>query len=178
MAEIARLGLQIGDTVIVRRAGDVIPKIVQVITPQDSKTPRIPVQMPTHCPACGSEIEPAGEVLFRCSGGLVCPAQRKEAIRHFCARGALDIEGLGEKLIEQLVDRDMLRDVADIFHLSGEELAGLERMALGAPLLLGGEPGTGKTQLARHLAAYFGVPLFEVYVTSMSRASGPTRIRR
>lgn len=129
MAEIARLGLQIGDTVIVRRAGDVIPKIVQVITPQDSKTPRIPVQMPTHCPACGSEIEPAGEVLFRCSGGLVCPAQRKEAIRHFCARGALDIEGLGEKLIEQLVDREMLQDVADIFHLNGEQLAGLDRMA-------------------------------------------------
>ncbi|MCB1648167.1 MAG: NAD-dependent DNA ligase LigA [Pseudomonadales bacterium] len=160
MAEIARLGLQIGDTVIVRRAGDVIPKIVQVITPQDSKTPRIPVQMPTHCPACGSEIEPAGEVLFRCSGGLVCPAQRKEAIRHFCARGALDIEGLGEKLIEQLVDRDMLRDVADIFHLSGEELAGLERMAeKSANNLLAAIDKARSTTLPRFL---FGLGIPEV----------------
>ncbi len=129
MAEIARLGLQIGDTVIVRRAGDVIPKIVKVISPESPQGERVAVVMPTACPACGSPVEPAGDILFRCSGGLVCPAQRKEAIRHFCARGALDIEGLGDKLIDQLVEKGLLRDVADVFALRVEDLENLERMA-------------------------------------------------
>ncbi|MCP5357178.1 MAG: NAD-dependent DNA ligase LigA [Pseudomonadales bacterium] len=169
MAEIARLGLQIGDTVIVRRAGDVIPKIVKVMnkadddepeTPEEEQVERRPVVMPSHCPACGSEVEAAGEVLFRCSGGLVCPAQRKEAIRHFCARAALDIEGLGDKLIEQLVDRHMVKDVADVFHLNGEELAGLERMAeKSANNLLAAIDKARSTTLPRFL---FGLGIPEV----------------
>lgn len=128
MAEIARLGLHIGDTVIIRRAGDVIPKVVKVTTEEGGAADLVDVMMPTHCPACGSEVEPDGDILIRCSGGLVCPAQRKEAVRHFCARGALDIEGLGEKLVEQLVDSGLVRDVADVFHLRREDLEGLERM--------------------------------------------------
>ena len=129
MAEIARLGLHIGDRVIIRRAGDVIPKIVKVVTDPADPTRLVDVHMPAECPACGSEVEPAGDILFRCSGGLVCPAQRKEAIRHFCARGALDIEGFGDKLIEQLVAQELVRDVADVFQLKLEDLIGLERMA-------------------------------------------------
>ncbi|MGB4248513.1 MAG: NAD-dependent DNA ligase LigA, partial [Pseudohongiellaceae bacterium] len=128
MAEIARLGLHVGDTVIIRRAGDVIPKVVKVVTEPDSTAVLSDVKMPEHCPACGSAVEPDGDILFRCSGGLVCPAQRKEAIRHFCARGALDIEGLGDKLVEQLVDTGLIHDVADVFHLQAEQLQALERM--------------------------------------------------
>ncbi|MDO9318841.1 MAG: NAD-dependent DNA ligase LigA [Gammaproteobacteria bacterium] len=128
MAEIARLGLHVGDTVIIRRAGDVIPKVVKVTTEEGGAADLVDVMMPTHCPACGSEVEPDGDILIRCSGGLVCPAQRKEAVRHFCARGALDIEGLGEKLVEQLVDGGLVHDVADVFHLRREDFEGLERM--------------------------------------------------
>ena len=128
MAEIARLGLHVGDTVIIRRAGDVIPKVVKVTTEEGGAAALVDVTMPSHCPACDSEVEPDGDILFRCSGGLVCPAQRKEAVRHFCARGALDIEGLGEKLVEQLVDAGLVHDVADVFHLRREDLEGLERM--------------------------------------------------
>lgn len=132
MAEVARLEVQIGDRVIVRRAGDVIPKIVQRVDPADDpdpeERPRRPIEMPAECPACGSEVESDGDILYRCSGGLVCPAQRKEALKHFCSRGALDIEGLGDKLIEQLVDAGLLRDAADIFHLRKEQLLTLDRM--------------------------------------------------
>jgi len=127
MDEIARLGLHIGDRVILRRAGDVIPKIVSVVAPAPDSE-RKPVQMPEHCPACQSPVEKDGDVLYRCTGGLVCPAQRKESLRHFCSRAAMDIEGLGEKLIEQLVDADLVHSVADVFVLSKEQLIALERM--------------------------------------------------
>ncbi len=127
MDEIARLGLQIGDRVILRRAGDVIPKIVSVVAPA-ADSDRRAVVMPEQCPACQSPVEKDGEVLYRCTGGLVCPAQRKESLRHFCSRAAMDIEGLGEKLVEQLVDADMVRSVADVFVLTREQLVGLERM--------------------------------------------------
>lgn len=160
MAEIERLGLHIGDTVIVRRAGDVIPKIVKVITPEDSNADLREVHMLEHCPACGSEIEPAGEILFRCSGGLICPAQRKEAIRHFCARAALDIEGLGDKLVEQLVDSGIVKDVSDVFHLQFDDIAGLERMAeKSANNLLAAIDKARSTTLPRFL---FGLGIPEV----------------
>lgn len=130
MDEIARLGLMIGDTVIVRRAGDVIPKVVQVIKPLPgaSKVRRKTIKVPTNCPACASPVEKDGEVMYRCSAGIICPAQRKEAIKHFASRAALDIEGLGDKLVEQLVDGGLIANVADIFGLTEEQLAGLERM--------------------------------------------------
>jgi len=127
MNEIDRLGLCIGDTVIVRRAGDVIPKVVQVINLQQSNK-RKPIKMPKACPACGSFIEKNGQVLFRCSAGIICPAQRKESIKHFASRAAMDIEGLGEKLVEVLVDRNLIDTAADIYELNEEQLLKVERM--------------------------------------------------
>jgi DNA ligase (NAD+) len=127
MDEIKRLGLRIGDRVILRRAGDVIPKIVKVMDAADNSERR-EVTMPATCPACDSPVEKDGEVLYRCTGGLVCPAQRKESLRHFCSRAAMDIEGLGEKLVEQLVDADIVKTVADVFTLTKDQLVSLERM--------------------------------------------------
>jgi len=127
MDEIDRLGLCIGDTVIVRRAGDVIPKVVQVVNPQQNNK-RKPIKMPKACPACGSFIEKDGQVLFRCSAGIICPAQRKESIKHFASRAAMDIEGLGEKLVEILVDQNLIDSAADIYELNKEQLLDLERM--------------------------------------------------
>ncbi|MCW8918675.1 MAG: NAD-dependent DNA ligase LigA [Gammaproteobacteria bacterium] len=126
--EMARKDVRKGDTVIVRRAGDVIPEVVGVVL---SKRPAgaLPFTTPIHCPVCGSEVErDEGEAVPRCSGGLYCPAQRKNAIRHFASRRAMDIDGLGEKLVEQLVDAGLIDDVADLFTLTAGQLAGLERM--------------------------------------------------
>ena len=126
--EIARLGLKIGDTVIIRRAGDVIPQIVGIVEdrrPADARE----ILFPDHCPVCGSPVETVpGEVVARCDGGLICAAQRKEAIKHFASRKAMDIEGLGDKLVEQLVDQGLVAAVADLYKLTREQLAGLERM--------------------------------------------------
>ncbi|WP_339868246.1 NAD-dependent DNA ligase LigA [Pseudohongiella nitratireducens] len=132
MAEIERLGVQIGDRVVLRRAGDVIPKIISVV-PADGvekkqAAKRRPIEMLSHCPACHSPVEKDGEILYRCTGGLICPAQRKESLRHFCSRTAMDIDGLGEKLVVQLVDAEMVHTVADIFRLTKEQLISLERM--------------------------------------------------
>ncbi len=127
--EIERLGIMIGDTVIVRRAGDVIPQIVGMVADRrDDKNCR-PIQFPGACPVCGSAVERLpGEAVARCSGGLFCEAQRKEALKHFVSRRAMDIEGLGDKLIEQLVDRKLVATPASLFMLDEENLAGLERM--------------------------------------------------
>ena len=128
MDEVERLGVRINDQVIIRRAGDVIPQVVAVVEeqrPDDTET----IQMPEHCPVCESAVERVeGEAVARCTGGLVCSAQRKEAIKHFASRKALDIEGLGSKLIEQLVDADLIHTIADLFHLTHEQLTALERM--------------------------------------------------
>jgi len=127
--EILRLDIKIGDTVIIRRAGDVIPKVVKVILEQRPDNAN-DIVVPTHCPVCQSEIEQVeNEVLIRCSGGLYCKAQRTQSIIHFASRGAMDIDGLGVKLIEQLVSADLIKNVADIYQLKLEQLAGLERMA-------------------------------------------------
>ena len=129
MDEIERLGLRIGDRVIVRRAGDVIPKVVKVIPHEGSKKiRRKSILIPETCPACASAVEKDGEVLYRCSGGIICPAQRKESIKHFASRSAMDIEGLGNKLIDLLVNKEAITSVADIYTLTLEQLAGLERM--------------------------------------------------
>lgn len=127
-AEIERLGVKIGDTVIVRRAGDVIPQVVSVVAskrPNDARE----IHFPERCPVCDSPVEAVpGEAVLRCDGGLVCPAQRKQTIIHFASRKALDIDGLGDKLVEQLVDRGLITAVADLFHLQQEQLQSLERM--------------------------------------------------
>src|SRR5487761_1948243 len=127
--EIRRKDVRIGDWVIVRRAGDVIPEVVRVLVERRPADAREFV-MPTLCPECGSAIvRLPDEAIARCSGGLVCPAQRKQALRHFASRHALDIEGLGEKLVEQLVDAGLVDTVADLYGLRASDLAQLERMA-------------------------------------------------
>ncbi len=126
--EIRRKDIRIGDTVIIRRAGDVIPQVMQVVLPRRPKDAKL-FHMPKHCPVCGAEvIHDADQVVVRCSGGLYCPAQRKEAIKHFASRRAMDIEGLGDKLVEQLVDLELIANPADLFTLKVDTLAGLERM--------------------------------------------------
>jgi DNA ligase (NAD+) len=126
--EVRRKDVRIGDTVVVRRAGDVIPEVVSVVL--DKRPPdTVEVQLPSHCPVCGSQVlRVEGEAVARCTGGFTCRAQRQEALRHFASRRALDIEGLGDKLVEQLVERDLVRSPADIYALTLEQLAGLERM--------------------------------------------------
>jgi DNA ligase (NAD+) len=127
--ELRRKDIMIGDTVIVRRAGDVIPEVVSSLLekrPTDARN----FTMPSVCPECGSHIErPQDEAVARCTGGLFCPAQRKQAITHFSSRRAMDIEGLGEKLVEQLVDSDLVHGLDDVYKLDVLTLAKLERMA-------------------------------------------------
>ena len=128
MDEIRRLDVHIGDTVFIRRAGDVIPQVVKVV-PEKRPAKAPTVEMPEHCPVCGSDIvQIEGEAVARCSGGLYCPAQRKEAIRHYASRKAMDIEGLGDRLIEMLVDEGMVSTVADLYRLTKFQIASLERM--------------------------------------------------
>jgi DNA ligase (NAD+) len=129
MDEVARLGLVIGDTVVIQRAGDVIPKVISVLRDKRPKQIR-QIILPAQCPACGSEVlQSEGEVIARCTGGLRCSAQRKERIRHFASRLAFDIEGLGDKLVNQLVDEGLISSPADLFQLTLEQLVNLERMA-------------------------------------------------
>jgi len=126
--EIRRLDLHIGDTVIVYRAGDVIPKVASVVRSRRPKRAQ-PFVMPKQCPVCGSDIvRLEGHAIARCTGGLFCPAQRKASLKHFASRRAMDIKGLGDKLVEQLVDGDLVHDPADLYGLTLEQLAGLERM--------------------------------------------------
>jgi DNA ligase (NAD+) len=126
--EIDKKDIRIGDTVIVQRAGDVIPEVVKVIESRRTGTEK-PYFMPVACPECGSEVvRPEGEAAHRCIG-MACPAQIKECIRHFSSRGAMDIEGLGEKLVAQLVDTALVHDPADLYALTPDRLMGLERMA-------------------------------------------------
>ncbi|CAE6750367.1 NAD-dependent DNA ligase LigA [Xanthomonas arboricola] len=127
--QIARLDVRVGDTVIVRRAGDVIPEVAGVVA--DQRPPGTqPWQMPTQCPVCGSEIvREEGEAVWRCSGELTCPAQRKEAFRHFVSRRAMDVDGLGEKFIEVLVDSGVVQGVADLYLLNVDQLLQLRMIS-------------------------------------------------
>jgi len=126
--EIERLGVRIGDTVIVRRAGDVIPQVVSVVAARRPKGAR-KIVFPQRCPVCDSPVErEEGEAVWRCMGGLVCAAQQKAAIRHFASRRAMDIEGLGDKLVEQLVDEGLVQNVASLYRLTKAQLLELERM--------------------------------------------------
>lgn len=127
--EIRRKDVRVGDSVFIRRAGDVIPEVVKVIL---QKRPKDSVEfiMPTHCPVCETLlVKLEGEVVLRCPAGLYCDAQRKEAIKHFASRKALDIEGLGDKLVELMVDEGLIKTSADLFYLKHQDLCGLERMA-------------------------------------------------
>ncbi len=154
MDEVARLDLRIGDTVLIHRAGDVIPQVMKVIEakrPADARA----VEMPSECPVCGSPIaRPEGEVVARCSGGLECQAQRKERLRHFASRLALDIEGLGDKLVDQLLAKELVSDPADLFALAKEQVADLERMGeKSADNLLAALEASKRTTFARFIYA-------------------------
>ncbi len=131
--ELRRKGVRVGDTVIVRRAGDVIPEVVGIVEahPGQPRSPYVPnFRMPSQCPVCGSTVvREAGEVNHRCSGGLFCAAQRKQALLHFAQRRAMDIEGLGEKLVDQLVEGGIVRTLPELYKLGLAKLAGLDRMA-------------------------------------------------
>jgi DNA ligase (NAD+) len=152
--EVRRKDVMIGDTVIVRRAGDVIPEIVATVVAKrpDGATAFV---MPTHCPECGSAIvRLPGEAVARCTGGLYCPAQRKQAVRHFASRRALDIEGLGERIVDQLVDGNLVRTPADLYALRVDDVAGLERMAeKSAANLVAAIAASKATTLARFVYA-------------------------
>lgn len=157
--EIARLDVRVGDTVVVRRAGDVIPEILSVDANKRKKKSK-EFKFPDKCPVCDSQIvyEDAG-VIARCSGGLYCDAQRKENIKHFAHRGAMDIDGLGDKLVEQLVDEGLISNVADLYELSDAQLQGLERMAAkSADNLRAALEKSKRTTLARFLFG-LGIPL-------------------
>ncbi len=170
--EVRRKDVRIGDTVIIRRAGDVIPEVVAVVKDKRPENTRL-FNMPTHCPACGAQtVRIEQESVIRCSG-LHCPAQRVQGLIHFASRRAMDIDGLGERLIQQLFEKDYVKDIADLFALKKEQLAGLDRMGeKSADNLLAALEDSKTTQLhrflyalgirevgestARNLAAHFG----------------------
>ena len=154
MDELERKDVRIGDTVVVRRAGDVIPEVVRVLVerrPADARR----VELPATCPVCGSHVtRDEGEAVARCSGGLVCSAQRREALLHFASRRAMDVDGLGEKVVEQLVESGRVQTPADLYALTAEELAALERMgAKSAANLVEALATSRRTTLARFLYA-------------------------
>jgi DNA ligase (NAD+) len=151
MDEIERLGVKIGDTVLIQRAGEVIPQVVKVVKhAPDGREFRLPKK----CPVCGGDVYRAeGEVAYRCVN-TACPARLKESLLHFAGRRAMNIDGLGDKLVDQLVDKDMVRDVADLYSLAREELASLERMAdKSASNLLTEIENSKKAELARVIFA-------------------------
>ena len=197
--ELHRKDVRVGDTVIVRRAGDVIPEVVSVIKKRRPKKTR-PITLPDMCPVCGSHVKrEEGEAVARCTGGLFCPAQRAQALKHFVSRRAMDIEGLGEKLIDQLVSEDRISDPSDLFQLTVDELRQRERMGdKSAENLVGAIDRSKKTSLPRflyslgirevgeataaNLAAYFGsLPtIVEATVDELTKVPdvGPVVARR
>jgi DNA ligase (NAD+) len=147
--EIDRKDIRIGDTVLVERAGDVIPHVVQVITEKRPRNTK-PYRLPTACPVCGGPVvKPEGEAIARCTN-ISCPAQLKESLKHFGSKHALDIDGLGDKIVDQLVEQNLVRDVADLYDLSAESVANLERMGeKSAANLVGEIARSKKTTLPR-----------------------------
>jgi DNA ligase (NAD+) len=171
--EIRRKDIRIGDSVIVRRAGDVIPQVMAVVLerrPPDARE----FHLPERCPECDSEVlRVEGEAVSRCTGGLYCPAQRKQAIKHFASRRAMDIEGLGEKLVDQLVEKGLVSSPADLYRLTAASLAGLERMGdKSAANLVQALNGSKQTSLARFLFALGIREVGEATAQSLARHFG------
>ncbi len=152
--EVARLDARPGDQVMVRRAGDVIPQIVRVMTEQRSEASR-PISIPSECPVCQSPVERAeGEAVIRCSGGLICRAQRLEHLKHFVSRKAMDIDGVGERLLEILIEKEWVTTPADLYRLSAESIEGLDRMgAKSAHNVIQAIAQSKETSFARFLYA-------------------------
>jgi DNA ligase (NAD+) len=152
MDELTRKDVRVGDTVVIRRAGDVIPEVARVLLERRVKPEPPLIELPSKCPTCGSPVvREADQAVARCSGGLICAAQRKGQIQHFASRRAMDIQGLGDKLVEQLVDGNSVRTPADLFSLQSEQLAALERM---------GEKSAQKLQSAIENAKHTTLPRF------------------
>lgn len=169
MDEIERKDVRVGDTVIVRRAGDVIPEVVSVL--RDRRPPRAKVvRLPRRCPVCKSDVVRAeSEAIARCVGGLYCPAQRKEALRHFASRTAMDIEGLGSKLVEQLVDEGLVENPAELYELSEEQFEALDRMGKkSAAKLVAALDKSKETTLPRFLYALGIREVGEATATSLA----------
>jgi DNA ligase (NAD+) len=171
--EIDRLGVRLGDRVVVKRAGDVIPKVTQVLPREGSKRAR-KIKFPIKCPSCGSEvITLPDEVVARCTGGLQCKAQRRESIRHFASRLAMDIEGLGVKLIDQLVQQELIETSADLYHLTLDQLVQLERMApKSANNLIEALEKSKQTTLPRFIYALGIAEVGESTARSLTQALG------
>ncbi|MBP9046043.1 MAG: NAD-dependent DNA ligase LigA [Moraxellaceae bacterium] len=152
--EIERMDVRVGDSVVIYRAGDVIPKVVRVLLDRRPANSH-PILLPVNCPVCGSDVErPDDEAIARCSGGLFCPAQQKEALKHFVSRRAMDIDGLGDKWIEQLVDQGLIHSSADLYILTKNDLLPLERMGdKSADNLLSAIAKSKVTSLPRFLYA-------------------------
>lgn len=173
MDEVIRKDVHVGDTAFVRRAGDVIPEVVRVLPERRPKDAAV-VEMPKYCPVCGSDvIRPEGEAVARCSGGLFCPAQRKEALKHFASRRAMDIDGLGDKLIEQLVETGLVENPASLYELSVEQVAKLDRMAeKSATNLIEALDKSKETTLARFLFAIGILGIGETMATTLADRFG------
>ena len=171
--ELLRKDVRAGDTVVVRRAGDVIPEVVRSLPDRRQGDPPVP-PLPDLCPECASEVvRPEDEAVARCTGGLICPAQRRQALMHFASRGAMDIEGLGEVLVGQLVDRGLAKNPADLYALSREQLNELERMAdKSSENLLGAIESSKSTTLARFLFALGIRDVGRVTAASLARHFG------
>ncbi len=171
--ELQRKDIRIGDTVVLRRAGDVIPEIVKVVA--EKRAAKAPaVQLPEKCPVCGSDVEREEDgAIARCTGALVCPAQLKESLRHFASRRAMDIEGLGSKLIDQLVDMGLVKNAADIYRLDAAQLADLERMGeKSAAKLARALEGSKSTTFTRFLFALGIRDVGEATADSLARHFG------
>jgi len=158
--EITRLGLKVNDTVVIRRAGDVIPQIVSVVLDKRPDN-AVDIVFPTSCPVCDSAVaKPEGEAVLRCTAGLFCAAQRKEAIKHFASRKAHDVDGLGDKLVEQLVDEKLINTPADLFKLTEIQISTMERMGKkSATNLINGLEQAKSTTLAKFI---YGLGIREV----------------
>ena len=171
--ELLRKDVREGDTVVVRRAGDVIPEVVRSLPDRRQGDPPVP-PLPARCPECSSDVaRPEDEAVARCTGGLICPAQRRQALMHFASRGGMDIEGLGEVLVGQLVDRGLAKNPADLYALSREQLNELERMAdKSSENLLGAIESSKSTTLARFLFALGIRDVGRVTAASLARHFG------
>jgi DNA ligase (NAD+) len=152
--ELQRKDVRVGDTIVLRRAGDVIPEVVRVVADKRRRG-TTPTLLPDKCPVCGSDVERVeGEAVARCTGALVCPAQLKESLRHFASRRALDVEGLGSKIVDQLVEQGLVKDAADLYRLGASRLAELDRMGeKSAAKLAAALERSKETSLARFLFA-------------------------
>ena len=171
--EIRRLDIRVGDSVVIYRAGDVIPKVVRTV-PERRPKDAGEINLPTECPVCGSEILRADDgVVARCTGGLICGAQQREAIKHFASRRAMDIDGLGDKLVDALVDQELIETVADLYRLKAEDVGGLERMGeKSAANLIEALEASKKMPLSRFLFALGILQIGEETAKALADAFG------